>query len=275
MRYPVYKASEWISSCGVPFIYSHALNRPLNPELHCHDFYEIIFLFSGNVSHCVNNVTYEMRDGDAAFLRPFDTHIFTEQSQQLELFSISVVAEELGPLLSAYHIDIAPTTAKKEIHFSLSHGQQHTLLSMFRQIKSVTTPQREIILRIILGEALHELMRQQCMDSVEWIDKILAQMNTLPNMAAGVPALLRLSNLSHAQLCRLVKKHIGQTPQHYIKELRLTHAYEMIQSTDIPFEQIALQVGYSSFSHFSVAFKQRFGLSPAVLRKSSQRSTLI
>jgi transcriptional regulator GlxA family with amidase domain len=78
-----------------------------------------------------------------------------------------------------------------------------------------------------------------------------------------------------AQLCRLVKMHIGQTPQHYIKELRLTHAYEMIQSTDIPFEQIALQVGYSSFSHFSVAFKQRFGLSPAVLRKSSQRSTLI
>jgi hypothetical protein len=30
----------------------------------------------------------------------------------------SVVAEELGPLLSAFHIDIAPTTVKKEIHFS-------------------------------------------------------------------------------------------------------------------------------------------------------------
>mgnify|MGYP006923308511 CR=1 FL=1 len=44
MRYILYQADEWIKPHNVPFIYSHAYNRPLSRIVHCHDFYEIIFL---------------------------------------------------------------------------------------------------------------------------------------------------------------------------------------------------------------------------------------
>lgn len=275
MRYPVYLASEWIKGYGVPFIYSHALNRALNPEPHCHDFYEIIFLFSGNATHCVNDVSYEMQEGDVALLRPFDTHIFLAQSQRLELYSISVVAEEFGPLFTAYHINLPSPVSKKEIHFSICRGQQYEMLSAFGQLESKSNSQRESQIRILMGLTLHEYMRLQSQDSTERIDRILSQMNAPENMAAGVSALLTLSNLSHAQLCRLVKKRTGQTPQHYIKELRLSCAYDMIRSTDMTYEEIALHVGYSSFSHFSVVFKQRYGFSPSTLRRSLAHTQLI
>ena len=64
-----------------------------------------------------------------------------------------------------------------------------------------------------------------------------------------------------------MKKQAGKTPQQYVRELRLLRAYDLIQSTDLPFEDVANAVGYFSFSHFSTTFKERFGLTPAALRK--------
>ena len=87
----VYEAKKWIGD-GRQFIYSHALNRKLNPEEHCHDFFEIIYLFSGFGEHRVNGSMQRMQAGDVCFLRPGDAHLFVEQSDQLELFSISAMA---------------------------------------------------------------------------------------------------------------------------------------------------------------------------------------
>ena len=44
---------------------------------------------------------------------------------------------------------------------------------------------------------------------------------TTKNMAEGVTAMMRIANLSHAQLCRVMKKHKLQTPVSYVKEIRL------------------------------------------------------
>ena len=93
--------------------------------------------------------------------------------------------------------------------------------------------------------------------------------------AEGVNAMVRLSGLSHAQLCRNLKKANGKTPQQMLKELRLSYAYELICSSEIPYEEIATSVGYSSFSHFSVTFKERYGITPSVLRKTAPQSMLL
>ncbi len=270
----LYKATEWIEPRGVPFIYSHALNRPLNPVLHCHDFYEIIFLFSGNATHRINGEAHQMSDGDVVILRPMETHIFTNQSENLELFSISVTCREMDNFLKAYHIEKAMQD-DKTVFFSLAHNIRHTLMSMFHKLNSQTNVQRENQIRIIIGAALHEFIVMKNDSSEEWINSVAARMSTQNNLAEGVTALLRITNFSHAQLCRVVKKHTGKTPQQFIKDLRLNYAYNMIYSTNIPYEEIAFQSGYSSFSHFSTIFKERYGISPSALRKNSVHSLIL
>ena len=59
-----------------------------------------------------------------------------------------------------------------------------------------------------------------------------------------------------------------------MKELRLSKAYELIQNTSISLEEISATIGYASISHFSGAFKARYGLSPGALRKRSRASLL-
>lgn len=269
MRYQVYKASEWLDPLEVPFIYTHALNKPLSRVNHCHDFYEIIFLFSGQATHTINGVRYQMNEGDVAFLRPLDQHVFTNQTEMLELFSISVVEDEMKRLLEAYHIDKEVASAKPNVTFTLNRNVQRTLLYTFKKLSTSSTGQQASSIRIILGTVIHEFLTLQANKSNEWIDNILLLMRQPKNLAEGIPALLRISNLSHAQLCRVIKKRTGYTPQQYIKNLRLNYAYDLIQSTNMHFEEIALTVGYSSFSHFSTSFKERFGISASNLRKTS------
>lgn len=269
MRYLLYKADEWIIPQGVPFIYSHALNRPLSKIAHCHDFYEIIYLFTGEAKHCINGNCYDMTEGDIAFLRPMEPHTFHSQSEELELFSISVTTEEMEGLLNAYHLKNDISKKKGTITFQLSRSIHHSLLSNFKQLDTCSNAQREANLRIILGDTLHEYLKLIANESNEWIDRVLLQMRMPSNLQEGIPAFLRVSNLSHPQLCRVIKKRTGKTPQQYIKELRMTYAYDLVVSTNLPFEDISLLVGYSSFSHFATSFKQQYGLSPSTLRKQS------
>lgn len=269
MRYVLYKASEWIEPKGVPFIYSHAFNRSLSHVHHCHDFYEIIYLFSGNARHCINGKFYDMTECDVAFLRPMEAHNFYEQSAGLELYSISVTVEEMNVFLKAYHLYDSITARKEPVLFSISRTARHNLLSSFRQLDTASNTLREAQIRIILGSTLHEYLSLLASESSEWIDRILMQMRLPQNLQKGIPAFLKISSLSHAQLCRVVKKRTGKTPQQYIKDIRMTYAYELILSTDLSYEEISLMIGYSSLSHFATSFKKHFGLSPASLRKHS------
>lgn len=268
MRYLLYKSSEWIESHNVPFIYSHALNRPLSRISHCHDFYEIIYLFTGTARHCINGHFFDMTAGDVAILRPYEQHCFFEQSEHLELFSISVTVAEFEPLLHSYHIFQPLSSNKESIQFSLDGNSRHLLCSRFNQLEMLTNDHREWNLRIILGETIHEYLKYLADGSFDWFDNLMIQMKKQQNLQEGVSAFLKISNLSHAQLCRVIKKRTGKTPQQFIKELRMTHAYDLIISTNLSFDEISLLIGYSSLSHFITSFKQKYGITPSALRKN-------
>ena len=108
-------------------------------------------------------------------------------------------------------------------------------------------------------------------EQVDWIDRLSREMSVPENLSEGVSALQRIANLSHPQLCRVFRKTINRTPQQFVQELRLNYAYTLICNTDTSLEAIAALVGYSSFSHFCIIFKERFQQSPSGLRKSAIR----
>ena len=266
----VYETATWIGSGDKDFIYSHALNRKLNPEEHSHEFFEIIYLFSGTAEHRVNGRMLHVDAGDVTILRPGDSHLFTEQSEELELYSISAVPEQIQLFLAAYHLQDEIMKSGDAIMFHMSERLSASLLKHFHRL-SYLPSQQEIdrMIRIILGRTMQEYVLLSLEQERDWFQSILFHMRRPENMAEGVPAMMRLANLSHAQLCRTMKKLNLDPPKIYIKELRLSTAYELILNTSLPLEEIASQVGYKSVSHFSSAFKERYNVSPGVLRRQT------
>lgn len=83
-------------------------------------------------------------------------------------------------------------------------------------------------------------------------------------------ALARVANVSVRQLERLFSDHLRTTIADQYSTIRLDRARALVQETAMPVLDIAVACGFVSASHFSRAYKQRFGLSPRNERKAEQ-----
>jgi transcriptional regulator GlxA family with amidase domain len=72
----------------------------------------------------------------------------------------------------------------------------------------------------------------------------------------------RLVGVSRRQLERLFKQHLDELPSRWYAELRLAKARRLLQQTSQSILQIALACGFASGSHFSNAYRTRFGRTP-------------
>ena len=77
---------------------------------------------------------------------------------------------------------------------------------------------------------------------------------------------------SRAGLARRFTQMVGQTPVAYLTSWRLSHAADLLTTTDGTLDGIARQVGYSSAFAFSTAFKRARGVSPRSYRQARATS---
>lgn len=263
-------SEEYGLSLETPAYFQHVINRTLSHDEHDHDFYEIYIYVHGESAHVVNGVRYLQKASDALVIYPGEPHQILEQSEEIELFCLSVHAEWMQKFLDAYGAYDRILQASSRT-FPIDSRSMSRIVQLYRRMLIPSQANNNDFHRIVIGTVLQMFLNTQLPPVSEWTNDALEMMNNREYLAEGVPALLRLSHLSHAQLCRVIKSQLNMTPQQYVKELRLNCAYDMIQGTEESCEDIALQVGYSSFSHFCTSFKEKFGISPAELRKRSSR----
>lgn len=72
----------------------------------------------------------------------------------------------------------------------------------------------------------------------------------------------RLVGVSRRQLERLFKQYLDDMPSRYYIELRLARARRLLRHSGQSVLQIALACGFASASHFSNAYRARFGRTP-------------
>jgi AraC-like DNA-binding protein len=73
--------------------------------------------------------------------------------------------------------------------------------------------------------------------------------------------------LSRPRLCRLFKAHTGLPVHGYLKRLRLRAALERVLDSAQDLTSVALDVGFSSHSHFTESFRREFGCTPSAARR--------
>jgi transcriptional regulator GlxA family with amidase domain len=80
---------------------------------------------------------------------------------------------------------------------------------------------------------------------------------------APVAAMVELSGLAERSFMRRFAKVTGMTPLAYVHALRLEEAKQMLETTDLPVEAVANEIGYEDASFFGRLFRRRVGLTPA------------
>ncbi len=65
-------------------------------------------------------------------------------------------------------------------------------------------------------------------------------------------------------LSRIFSQQMSKTISQYLRQLRMERAAELLRDGKLNVTQVAMEVGYSSSSHFSVAFHETFGCCPGL-----------
>ena len=101
-----------------------------------------------------------------------------------------------------------------------------------------------------------------------FLQKVNAFINAhLGDETFDVEQLARSMAMSRMHLHRRLKPLVNQSPAHYIRDLRLIRAKEMIEKEDLSIGEICFQVGFLSQSHFTRAFIEKYGVRPTAYRR--------
>ncbi|AJS58750.1 AraC family transcriptional regulator [Paenibacillus sp. IHBB 10380] len=126
---------------------------------------------------------------------------------------------------------------------------------------------------------IHELLRQLetqgirtrkpdlVSQAIRYIDAYYQESLTLELIADKL-------NYSPRHLSMRFKEQTGASPIHYLIQVRVNHAIELLLGTDATLQEIAHAVGYSDVYYFSRIFKKNIGLSPIRFQKAERQRRL-
>lgn len=126
---------------------------------------------------------------------------------------------------------------------------------------------RELIYRALCGEQRDLLLKLALPSApISQISKVISFLEANYSNDINIDDLAKSANMSPSSFYRVFKEVTSDSPNQYLKKLRLNKARDLIIQKNVKAYIAALEVGYQSPSHFNREFKRFFGSTPATLK---------
>lgn len=103
--------------------------------------------------------------------------------------------------------------------------------------------------------------------TVERAHRLIVEDGALDGESASVEALAARLGISGRHLHRLFIRHCGASPSAVARTARVQRAKRLLDTTDLPIAEIALQAGFGSLRRFNAVFADLYKRSPRELQR--------
>ncbi|HWL67809.1 MAG TPA: GlxA family transcriptional regulator [Geminicoccus sp.] len=100
------------------------------------------------------------------------------------------------------------------------------------------------------------------------IGRVQAYVMDHPDEPFPVERLAEIAGTSRRSIARLFVRELGITPHDFVEGVRLDHARNLLEATDLALKAVAFDCGFASPEQMRAAFQRRLGLSPLRYRES-------
>jgi AraC family transcriptional regulator len=101
--------------------------------------------------------------------------------------------------------------------------------------------------------------------------RIEEHVEDVSDTAISIAYLAEICGISCGHLMRAFKQTTGETVHGYVERVRLIKAQRLLCETALPFKNIAAELGFSTPSSFSFAFRRATGRSPSSFREQLRK----
>ena len=265
-----------------PFSIYHIANakRSFQIPIHWHDEFEIIYVKSGFLTVSISGENYIGKPGDAFVVSPGNLHFMGSQTGNVDYFTFlfplkyisfrtdDILDDKLLEPLNSGHLIINP-----EIKDTVKE-QCEQLVEIYgtKKEESQSKITAQIKTKIILLQFILELWKRGFIVENDTSGKNTVEKEMVSYIQQNFTGKILLKefgeqfHLSEKYISRYFKEHFHITISQYVTYLRLEHAKHLLQDTNIPVTEVAMQSGYQNVSYFIRSFKKMYGMSPLKYR---------
>ena len=254
---------------------------------HDHFHSELVIVLGGSGEHLMNGESSASSKGDVLLIHPGVVH-GSDKTDDLELVNIIYDSQKLYlPVLDGYNLPLFHSffpDAKEDFKgsvFPLLHLEAADLEQISLMIRQMDMELREnrsgnglfslaLLMQIIVMLCRHGGSELKQDEPPFRIGEVIGYLNTHYHTGIIIDDLAHKVNMSRRNFFLIFKKTTGCTPIQYLIRLRIMHASELLQHTELSVTEIASKCGFSDSNYFCRRFRENTGLSPRQFRKNSK-----
>lgn len=259
--------------------------KPVEPS-HTHDFLELVYIESGNGKQYIDGKEYMVARGDLLFINYNHTHAFSSEKGMV-YYNIYVKPELLSEELinTENALQMLSLTAFEDFRESIGEDRQlvqfsgvemtdleHCLQAMYREWEKEANG-KEAVMKSYLTIILTYMFRKMAVYEERPENRKNKIESLIKSIEENCTQKLTLKELSDrcfynpSYFCRIFKEYSGMTLTEFIHESRIKRSCELLATTSMTIEEIAVHVGFSSKTQYYKRFRALMGESPADYRK--------
>ncbi len=268
-----------------PFTCYHLSYMPelFQVPVHWHPEIEIIYVLKGPLKVVIEGEEYEAAPGSVYFVNPGELHFMGASVAGVDYYTLLFPPEFISfQSDDALETDFFLPLRNHDLllRHDLSHEKSRPdmILLLNEILHTEQLPpciEQQLQLRVLLLSLLQKIAVYGTVQPETTKRNNPMQRELLTFLQQNYAEPLRLEDLSRQfhlsekYLSRYFKQHFHLTVTQYLVHLRLTHACHLLETTDLPVTEVALQSGFSNVSHFIRSFHRTYQMSPLKYRKGN------
>jgi AraC-like DNA-binding protein len=237
------------------------LKEPI--DLHFHNFYEIELITSGSGCTYLNGKTFELKKGTIILLTPKDFHSY-EINEDIFLINVQFTYDAILETLPYIGEPIAYLNEDeylKVISTVELLGKMDTKIQAERSCA-------EKLLQAMLSLITPCFSRENATaNTSSFIEKATAYIHARFKENPSLEEVASEVYFNKRYFCTVFRKVTGKTYKEYLREVKLKHALNLLQHTNLSVTAVAMESGYLSISHFNREFFAYYKNTPTHVRK--------
>jgi len=251
-------------------------------SVHLHNFYHYIYVVNGTGQITIGDKEYMLEENNL-YLTPMNvSHSFTSEPQKgLQVMEIKFVLSDESMIEETNKlpckIDDPNLILKHTLETIVEKGIQKS-------------PYYKDIINLKYAEMLINLFKRQATnggipskDGIEHgeeyliteFEPVISYMRKNMHLSIELESLAKIMNLNPSYFCKLFRDKYGVPPIHFLNDMRLTRAKELLQYSDMNITQISYEIGFQSIHYFSRFFTIKEKISPHEYRQKLKDNVFI
>lgn len=261
-------------------------NRFTPAYLHEHEFFEMIYVYSGSAQHEIQNTNQIIWEGDVLIIAPGVKHA-------LSVFDDSIIIDALirkGTFLNQFFEFLKKDNILSSFFQRDLYSRQHQPCITFHTNKNLEL--EDLLLDMFLehykdDEFSTDILSNLCrvyfaklvrfhQSHVEIFSPIIKESEQLLRILTYIQnhydqvtltSVAKHFHYAPAYFSNYLKEHTGTSFINLVKEAKLSRAEYLLKSSNLSIQEICQTIGYESPAHFIRLFKEKYKESPAKYRK--------